>query len=164
MAREEREGRQERLSLLRPYPYITHYIAYFYNRKNIKKPITELNWLENLLRHEGIYSLRRIIFQFDQPSLSYYFPYSAHNVVLEKKPPYYHFEYCFYHYYTVHNERVDIPSEQKYYDYCAIQHLFHQRPILFYYLFDFLDEPVFSPSIPSSRSLPYPMTTHHVPL
>jgi len=148
MAREAREGIPR---MLRPYPTITHYIAYFENRKKTKKPITELTWLEDHLRHEGIHSLRRLLFQFDRPSLSYYFPYSAHNVVLEKIPPCYHFEYRFYHYYTVQNERVDIPSEQQYYDVCAIRYLFYQRPILFYYLFDFLNEPVFLP-----LSLPLP--------
>ena len=156
------EGRQPRLPLLRPYPCITHYIAYFENRKKTKKPITEIRWLEDLLRHEGIHSLRRLLFQFDRPPLSYHFPYSAHNVVLEKTPPYYHFEYRFYHYYTVHNERVDIPSEQKYYDFCAIQQLFYQRPILFYHLFDFIHEPSFLlqavPPGPPSFPAPIPFS------
>lgn len=150
----DEEGRQSCPPSLRPYPCITHYIAYFENRKKTKKPITELSWLENLLRHEGIHSLRRLLFQFDRPPLSYHFPYSAHNVVLEKTPPYYQFEYRFYHYYSAQNERVDIPSEQKYYDFCAIQQLFYQRPILFYQMFDFIHEPVFVPA-PVPAPIPF---------
>lgn len=135
---------------LEPYPIITEYTAELVNGRRIRKKIHSLDPLLALMNPYGAYTLRKLILRFTRSSYdSYYYPYKNHNIVLERIPydPR-HFRIQFYHYYTVLNERIDIPPLQQYYDYCALEHFLYQHPILYQAFYTLLIRPVFSPVVP----------------
>lgn len=141
-----------------PYPSITEYTAEFQHAQRIKKKICFLEPLLSSITQYGVHTLRKLILRFSgasRPSYDpYYYPYHIHNIVIERveHDPYY-FRIQFYHYYTVTNQRIDIPYEQQYYDYCALEHFLYQHPILYhaFYL------PLIRPTFPMFSLLPH----HH---
>ena len=137
--REERIGAME----IQPYPEIIEYTAQFMDGKRIKSNSTSIQSLETQLQHHGSPVLRMLILHFIHPTYhSYYYPYRNHNIVLEKQKDD-TFRIQFHHYYNVNNERIDIPIQQQYYDYCALEHFLFQRPILYETLYGRLIVPSF---------------------
>lgn len=140
---------------LEPYLPITEYIAELVNGTRIRKKIHLLDHLLIQVNRYGPYTLRKLILRFTRSTYdSYYYPYQIHNIVLDRIPydPS-HFRIQFYHYYTVDNQRVDIPLLQRYYDYCALENFLYQHPALYQAFYTSLVRPVFPPSF-------YPLLSH----
>jgi hypothetical protein len=140
-----------------PYPEIMEYTVILMNGSKVKNNINALHWLETHLHLYGLKSVKSIIFRFRNPSyLSHYYPYSIHNIVLEKISNF--LVPHFYHYYNVKNERIDIPLQQQFYDFCAIEQFLYQHPILYYKIYTNLMRPPFiyyqSPPLYSSQVSP----------
>ena len=110
------------------------------NGKRVIKSISSLDWLFYHISC-GL-SIRKLIFYFTPIHHPYYYPYGKHNIVLEQTNELY-FRVQFYHYYNVKNERVDIPPPQQYYDFCALEQLLYQHPILYYSFYVKLLRPSF---------------------
>ena len=123
-----------------PYPEMTHYMVIPENGKRVIKSISSLDWLFYHISC-GL-SIRKLIFYFTPIHHPYYYPYGKHNIVLEQTNELY-FRVQFYHYYNVKNERVDIPPPQQYYDFCALEELLYQHPILYYSFYVKLLRPSF---------------------
>ena len=99
--------------------------------------------------------VRKLVFYFAPIHHPYYYPYGEHNIVLEQTNEGY-VRVQFYHYYNVKNERVDIPLPQQYYDFCALEQLLYQHPILYYSFYTRLLRPFFPYyESPSSSLLVY---------
>jgi hypothetical protein len=143
---------------LEPYPHITEYTAELMNGTRIRKKIHLLDPLLAQVKEYGPYTLRKLILRFTRSTYdSYYFPYQAHNIVLERThyDPYY-FRIQFYHYYTVLNECITIPPLQQYYDYCALEHFLYQHPVFYQAFYAILLRPMFPTLFSSSSSAPQP--------
>lgn len=142
-----------------PYPCITEYVAELVHDTRIKKKIHMLDSLLAKVNQYGPYTLRKLILRFTRSSYDhYYYPYKNHNIVLERisyDPS--RFRIQFYHYYTVLNDRIDIPLLQQYYDYCALEHFLYQHPILYQAFYAILVRPVFPPFF---YGLPHPVQPH----
>lgn len=152
-SRKRVEGEME----IEPYPEIMEYIVILTSGRKIRYSIASIYWLESHLHLHGLQDIQRIIFRFFNPRYhSYYYPYSVHNIVLEKTSNF--IIPHFYHYYNVKNERIDIPPQQQFYDYCAIEQFLFQHPILYYTLYVNLMRPPFVSYQPLSyqpSSLPF---------
>jgi hypothetical protein len=141
---------------IQPYPEIVAYTAILMDGRKLKFRMDSIHWLETHLHLHGLQSVRSIIFSFANPRYhSYYYPYSIHNIVLEKISNF--LVPHFYHYYNVKNERIDIPLQQQFYDFCAIEQFLFQHPILYYNIYANLMRPPFvsyqsPPFHPSSLS------------
>lgn len=134
-------------TIVEPYPIVTEYTAEFINSPRIKKKIHALDPLLRHVARHGLYTLRKLILRFTRPSYDpYYFPYRVHNIVLERihsPGPNPHFRIQWYHYHDVQNRRIDIPYEQQYYDYCALEHFLYQHPVLYEAFYLALQRPNF---------------------
>jgi hypothetical protein len=138
-----------------PYPEMMEYTVILMDGKKLRFNISSIHWLENHLHLHGIHSVKSIIFRFVNPRhLSVYYPYSIHNIVLERMS--YFLIPHFYHYYNVKNERIDIPLQQQYYDFCAIEQFLYQHPILYYHIYVNLMRPPFLSFTP-------PISINHSP-
>ena len=128
---------------IQPYPEIVSYIVVLDCGRKIKKSISLLGWLVHHLSFYSPHTIRKIIFHFAKPVYHpYYYPYEKHNIVLEQTKEF-AFRFQFYHYINVKNERVDIPIQQQYYDFCALEQLLFQHPILYYSFYNKLFLPFF---------------------
>jgi hypothetical protein len=135
-----------------PYPTfehevsdITEFIVLFTDGKKVKAPIDRLPWLQKEMVERGISVIRRIIFQFNHRTYHrYYYPYAIHNIVIERyntlsgRPL---FSIQFYHYYNTKNERIDIPPQQQYYDYWALEQFLYPHTVLYHMIFPSLVRP-----------------------
>lgn len=129
--------------VIRPYPEIVAYVAVLDSGIKIKKSISSFCWLLHHLSFHSQYTIRKLIFHFAKPVYhSHYYPYGKHNIVLEQTQEQ-SFRVQFYHYFNVKNERVDIPIQQQYYDFCALEQLLFQHPILYYSFYSKLFLPTF---------------------
>jgi hypothetical protein len=123
----------------------------------VKRSIHELDPLLAPLSLYGSHVLRKLILRFVSPPRHlYYYPYGNHNVVIEQshtlRPFSFHIQ--FYHYYNVKNEKVEIPLEQKFYDYCAVEQFLFQYSVLYHAFHRRLLRPSFPSFSPLLRSLP----------
>lgn len=148
---------------IQPYPEIHEYTAVFMDGSKVKRKYHSLEPLQTPLYLYGSHVLRKLILRFAPPSYHrYYYPYGAHNVVIEQLPPpplfdtsanalnvYPQFRIQFYHYYNVKNERVDIPLEQQYYDFCAVEQFLYQHPVLYHAFHGRILRPAFASFAPS---------------
>ena len=126
---------------IHPYPEMCEYTVVLATGHKVKKRLSSLDWLLNYIQTYGS-NLRKLIIRFSHPTYDpYYYPYQHHNIVLEQNHGLYGVQ--FYHYYNVKNERVDIPVQQCYYDYCALEQLLFQHPILYYSFYVYLLRPPF---------------------
>lgn len=125
------------------YPEMSEYTVLLTTGYKVKKKMSSLDWLLHHIHTYGADTLRKLIIRFVHPTYDrYYYPYQNHNIVLEKFHERF-YSVQFYHYYDIKNERVDIPVQQCYYDYCALEQLLFQHPILYYSLYMQLRRPSF---------------------
>lgn len=124
------------------YPRLKRFILIPVNGNKIKKNIEFIHILENFIMYSGIHNIKKIIFDFYiYPST--YFPYGAHNIVLENNRYNNHFNIIFYHYYNSYNQRIDIPIQQHHYDFNALLNYLNYNTILYCYLTTHITNPFY---------------------
>jgi len=110
--------------------HIISFKVYFINGKYRYLYIRSLPLLYEYMTNHGIYFIRKIIFFFNITNTTL-FPYKIHTITLDRLNGLF-FHVIFNHYHNCQNKCIEIPLEQKQYDYNCLHNTLQSHNGIWY--------------------------------